>query len=227
MKRLSATRWRLLALGVVASVAIVAASVYGYGALAGNTPQSYTGCLLGGKLTNIVIDGTGTTPTCPKPGALINWSQTGPTGATGQDGPTGATGATGPTGPSDGFAAIRGNFNSQNVSTDQFNPTIVRSLSLSAGSYVLNASVAFAAEGPAAGTGIHCDVYTGSTFLGTDFQDSLAPSPSLSFLVLPITSAFTLAAPTDVSIRCSAFGSPVQTQQSTITAIRVGSLTIG
>jgi len=105
MKRLSATRRRLFALGLVAGAAIVAASVYGYSALAGPTPQSYTGCLKAGQLMNIVIDGTGQTATCPKPGVLINWSQAGPTGqdgATGATGSTGANGATGATGPSGG-----------------------------------------------------------------------------------------------------------------------------
>jgi hypothetical protein len=89
-------------LGAVTTVAIVVAAVYGYGALAGNSPQSYTGCLKAGQLMNIVIDGSGQTSVCPKPGVLIQWSQDGPsgaTGATGQTGQTGATGASGQTGP--------------------------------------------------------------------------------------------------------------------------------
>jgi hypothetical protein len=99
MKRLLATRQRLFVLGVVASVAIVAASVYGYSAIAGPTPQSYTGCLLAGKLMNIVIDGTAPAPVCVKPAVQISWSQTGPTGPQGDTGVTGQTGATGATGP--------------------------------------------------------------------------------------------------------------------------------
>jgi len=130
MKRLLATRRRAYMLGAVTALAIVVAAVYGYSALAGPSPQSYTGCLKAGQLMNIVIDGTGQTPTCPKPGVLINWSQagpqggtgptgqtgpagaTGPTGATGQDGPAGATGstggngATGATGPSGGASNV-------------------------------------------------------------------------------------------------------------------------
>jgi hypothetical protein len=98
MKRLMATRRRVFMLGAVTALAIVVAAFYGYGALAGNTPQSYTGCLLNGQLVKVVIDGAGQTSTCPKPGVLIGWSQTGPPGPNGATGQTGQTGATGPSG---------------------------------------------------------------------------------------------------------------------------------
>jgi hypothetical protein len=104
MKRLMATRRRVFVLGAVTALAIVVAAFFGYSAIAAPS-QSYTGCLKAGQLTGIVIDGAGQTPTCPKPGVLISWSQTGPpgqtgaTGATGPNGNNGATGATGPTGP--------------------------------------------------------------------------------------------------------------------------------
>jgi len=105
MKRLIAARRRLLVLGAVASVAIVAASVYGYGALA-DTSQSYSACLKNGVLSNVVIDGTGPAPVCPHSAVLIGWSQSGPQGPSGATGQTGQTGATGPAGSAVAYAHV-------------------------------------------------------------------------------------------------------------------------
>jgi len=97
MKRLMARR-RVFALGAATALAIVVAAVYGYSALADTTPQSYSGCLKNGVLSNIVIDGTAPAPVCTHGAVPISWSQSGPPGAIGATGASGHDGATGPTG---------------------------------------------------------------------------------------------------------------------------------
>jgi hypothetical protein len=100
MRRLFASRRRLLAVGAAAAVAVAVVSGYGYAAITA-TNNTYTGCLQGGAISNVAI-GDNPTKTCPNNATKISWSQTGPpgaNGATGQTGPAGATGQTGATGP--------------------------------------------------------------------------------------------------------------------------------
>jgi hypothetical protein len=96
MRRLLASRRRLLAVGAIAAVAVVVASGYGYAAITA-TNNTYTGCLQGGAIANVAIGAAPTKP-CPNNAVQISWSQTGPPGANGATGPTGPAGATGQTG---------------------------------------------------------------------------------------------------------------------------------
>jgi hypothetical protein len=90
MKRLLASRRRLLAAGALAAVAVVVAASYGYAAVTA-TNQTYTGCLQGGSITNVAI-GSAPTKACPNNAVQISWSQTGPQGLPGQNGAPGAPG---------------------------------------------------------------------------------------------------------------------------------------
>src|SRR5512138_1089520 len=115
-------------------------------------------------------------------------------------------------------------FGSQLLDTTNTGTTLAK-LSLPAGSYVVNATAAFA-SGPAF-QAVLCYI-TGSITkpLAFAIQGEIGGSLN-SFLALPLTTAFTLAAPEDVSLVCSAAGgaNPVSTQPSTMTAIHVATLT--
>jgi hypothetical protein len=88
MNRLFAAPRRVLAVGVLAAVAVVATG-FGYAAVAADN-QTYTGCLQNGDMTNVAI---GSTPfkACPKNATQISWSQTGPPGTPGANGTNGVS----------------------------------------------------------------------------------------------------------------------------------------
>jgi hypothetical protein len=111
MRRLFASRRRMLVVGAAAAVAVVVASGYAY-ATTTTSNQTYTGCLSKGTIYGVAI-GEAPQSACKKDETQISWSESGPQGATGAPGPQGpagpqgATGATGPTGP-DGPAGPAG-----------------------------------------------------------------------------------------------------------------------
>jgi hypothetical protein len=69
---------------VVAAIAVVVASGYGYAAVTA-TNNTYTGCLQAGTITNLAI-GTAPTKACPNNAVQITWNQTGPQGEQGSKG---------------------------------------------------------------------------------------------------------------------------------------------
>jgi hypothetical protein len=108
VRRLFASRWRVLAAGALAAVAVAVASGYGYATVTADN-QTYTGCLQSGSLTNIAI-GAAPLKACPKNATQISWSQTGPQGEQGIQGiqgEKGDQGTPGPAGPAS-LAALAG-----------------------------------------------------------------------------------------------------------------------
>jgi hypothetical protein len=96
---------------------------------------------------------------------------------------------------------------------------LITSLSLPAGSYVLNAAIRLANNSSPAP--VDCNVFEGTSQLDPTFITVVSGADEL-----PVTSAFTLTTTTTVSIQCigSVAAGPI-TQPSTMTAIRVGTLT--
>ena len=87
----------------------------------------------------------------------------GPRGFTGKTGARGATGATGPTGPAGPSGAIvsPAPANQDVTSTDPANPTVMDTIALSPGSYVITANGWAQGQGPATAT-INCGIDTGT-----------------------------------------------------------------
>ena len=184
----------------------------------------------GGSLR--VID-TSVGGTCNSSETPLSWSQTGPKGATGARGPTGAAGtnglngakgATGPTGPSDAFAGLNeSSFSAQTL--DNFTFKSVQSLSLPAGNWLVNVTAVFDGTNFSTSGGfVRCELFAGGTHVGATVQVEIPPATNVGGTV-PYSGAVKLAATTTVSFDCA--GDPtLQTQPSTMTAIRAGSLTI-
>lgn len=97
MRRLFASRRRMLVVGAAAAVAVVVASGYAY-ATTTTSNQTYTGCLAKGLIYGVAI-GEAPQAACKKDETQISWSESGPQGATGATGATGLTGPQGPEGP--------------------------------------------------------------------------------------------------------------------------------
>lgn len=93
MRRLFASRRRVLAVTAVAAVAIAVAAGYGYAAITA-TNNTYTGCLFRGSIINVAIGPEPTKP-CQQSKQKISWSQTGPQGLPGQNGTNGTNGTDG------------------------------------------------------------------------------------------------------------------------------------
>jgi hypothetical protein len=212
MSLLPGRRVRWAALGAVACALVM-------GGIAYASIPGPDGVIHGCYLTNGNLRVIDSAASCKSNETSLNWNQQ---GVTGPSGPTGATGPTGPTGPSQAFVPTPTSFNAQLL--DDVTPTTVESLSLPAGSYVLNAAVSVAGNNGGADESVRC-LLVGNHVqtLGPEFLTKIG---NLGAATVPVTSAFTLSATTDVSIEClaSTAGGAV-TQPSTMTAIRVASLT--
>jgi len=139
-------------------------------------------------------------------------------------GQRGQQGLPGPIGPSDGILATQNPDIIQALGTE---PVSIASVSLPAGSYVVNASVAAHStettlqqcdlEGSASGTGL--GMHEPRSFRTFDEADKLT--------TLHQTSAFTLSEPDAITLWCegSAMLGITDYSLTTITAIKVGSLT--
>lgn len=144
----------------------------------------------------------------------------GPAGPAGPQGPSGPQGKAGPPGPSDGFDYRPAGFTAEILHPGKY--ATVSNLALPAGNYVLSSTAAFASQASTGLTAVQCSVVLGTSVVRSS-QTSVA---ARGFAVLPTTAAFTLPASTAVSIQCTASAdSVISTQPSSMTAIRVGSLT--
>lgn len=145
---------------------------------------------------------------CRPSETAISWNATGPAGDVG------------PRGPSNAFYKDQSDtFGSESLNLNTFIKTVT--LSLPAGSYVVNATAAFGSG--VAFNVVQCQIqWTGGS--GPAVQGTIGGSAN-SFLVMPLMSPVTLAATDDVSIACRG-GSDVNTQPSAITAIQVETVTI-
>jgi hypothetical protein len=158
-----------------------------------------------------VID-TAVGQTCQVSEGSVNWSKTGPTGAEGPTGPTGQTG------PSNAFYTT--GFPGTPLGTSF---ETILSLSLPAGQYVLNGSMQFANNAVSAIVG--CSVFLGVTQENPSFAQQM-PNVANAKIEIPVTSAFTLASTTTVSVQCAAsVALGAVPQPSSMAATHVGSLT--
>jgi hypothetical protein len=165
--------------------------------------------------------------TCKNGDTALTWSvqgPPGPAGPTGAQGPTGATGPAGPMGPSDAFLKNdQGTFGSQNLDGNVVDLETLAQLP--AGSYVFSATLAFA--GSTTFNPVQCFLRTSDNpphYLSNFVQSSVGGSAN-SFGSMTIGGAGTLTATTDVKASCISTGS-VFTQPSSLTAIRVATLTV-
>jgi len=167
------------------------------------------------------------TTTCGSNETAIQWNQAGPTGAPGSQG---SPGNTGPRGPSDGLVGdnYSDGFNSVVVSTDPSVPTRVVSLTLPAGSYLLNAVVGLYSNVPLGTlvpfTNVQCVFSDTTATIGTDFRISVGGSAA-SYSSLPMVAAISLVNTETVVLGCVAGSGPsVVTRPSVVTAIQVQTL---
>jgi hypothetical protein len=220
-------RWALL--GAVA--AGLAVGGLAYGSIPDGTGVIH-GCYknTGGSLR--VID-TGVGGACNASETALPWSQTGPRGTTGARGPTGsagtngsngAKGATGPTGPSTASAGVNeSSFSQQTMANNTFKS--IQALSLPAGSYLINVTAAFVSPtGTTAGGFVRCQLFANGSHVGAIVSLVIPPATNPAGIV-PYSGAVNLAAAATVSFDCAG-DSTLVTQPSTMTAVRVGSLTL-
>jgi hypothetical protein len=96
-------------------------------------------------------------------------------------------------------------------------------VTLPIGSYVVNAVANVA--GPLAFSIVECELSGSVSGALSSSSKALVGGTSNSFGTIPVTTAFTLTAAEDISLGCRATGTNVLSQPSTMTVIRVGTLT--
>jgi len=157
---------------------------------------------------------------CKASETSISWNVAGPKGDEGTPGLPGAPGAPGDRGPADAFMANRnGGFSATPLNPSTFINLV--SMPLPAGSFVVN-GIAALSGGSDVGTA-QCGIFSSSGPLGHVVQASVVGSPN-SFGTISLTTAFTLAAPDEVSVACRG-SSWIAKQPSEINAIQVQTLT--
>jgi hypothetical protein len=172
--------------------------------------------------------------TCKSNETQLTWNEKGPTGPSGPAGPSGPSGAqgpvgatgpqgpTGPAGPSDAFVTSNNSFSATPLPTTGV--LVVKTLSLPAGSYVVNATANVTGNGATTFVVAACGLQSGAGHnLSENTKLTLGGSVNGGGS-LPLVGAFTLAGPDTVSIACSADQVGLFTQPSTITAIKVQTL---
>ena len=113
----------------------------------------------------------------------------------------------------------RHHFGSNVIDGPQFSNVV--SVTLPAGTYVVNATAAF--TGGTAPAPVQCQIIGTAAPLSGAVQASIGQGNST--LVIPLATAFTLPTPDKISVACRS-SNFVSTQPSAITAIRVGTLTV-
>jgi hypothetical protein len=144
----------------------------------------------------------------------------GPAGPAGQAGETGAAGATGPRGPSDAF------FDSTDGSQDLGpNPgTLVASLSVPAGSYVITGRANAVNTGAAASTG-DCELFVGGTAVDQSLYELEGVADDVNQVPVTVHAARTVNGQTSIQMLCEDLGGQVSANFRRLSAIRVETLT--
>jgi hypothetical protein len=164
--------------------------------------------------------------TCKQGETQLTWNQTGPAGPVGAQGPVGNTG---PRGPSDGFMATQGPDEFDNILVLGGQSAPIKSITLSAGNYVVNANVTLGSI-----AFIRCDLEGptgafGASTIGPEVRHSV-PTETNSDATAGITTAFSLAAAETVTLWCRnydlAANHGAQVQFATITAVQTATLTV-
>ena len=183
---------------------------------------------------------------CKRHDAKLSWNTAGRLGATGKTGPTGATGgrgATGPRGPQGktGATGPQGLKGAQGVpgpvgqssaitnnlasaldvaSTDPSSPTVINTLNLAPGSYVITATGWTQGVGPSTAT-IHCGIDSGTLAQGTGVSLPASSEGSIA-ATLPVT----LTATTTEKFMCDRVdANDMRFLGSRLTAVQVGTIT--
>jgi hypothetical protein len=157
---------------------------------------------------------------CKKGDTKLSWAVQGPpgsTGATGRAGPAGPKGATGAIGPSAGFSSSGGDVMS-------LAGTTVVSLTLPAGSFVINGKVSIANSSAAETTGCYL-LPPGVTSISGAIDVSFAATDTTDFeetmsLVAPLTTSGGA-----LTIVCFSSSASTDARENQLTAIKVGSVT--
>lgn len=163
------------------------------------------------------------TATCATGQRKISWNNLGPAGPTGPQGPQGATGPQGPQGPpgvTSGYESSRGD----NV---EVNGSAVGSLSLPAGTFIVNAAVPMWGLQVGA-SAVECWLKDGNGSLATGW-DALAPAPDSTGANAEgdITMTGTTTVGGTVTVQCSLWGNAtVFVEDMYITAIPVSTAQI-
>jgi hypothetical protein len=207
---------------LVTGAALSGALLSGAAVNAATSGVTYYGCLKGGTLSSV---GT-TAPTCGRGATVINWNQTGPQGpqgVPGLPGLDGAAGVAGPAGPSNGYFDTAG---LSSLPLNQMQIPVQTLTEVQAGNYVVNGSVTVSDPDDGVDTVLSCYLSMASRQSPTvmvSIPDGHDAGGTLA--TLPLTYAYSdVPAGVHVSINCwSTFG-PENVVNSTITAVRVGSL---
>jgi hypothetical protein len=102
--------------------------------------------------------------------------------------------------------------------------TVIQNLLLPAGSYVANASAVLAADNTS-DVSVDCIFMLNSVIQGEAVRVTMGASFN-NFASLPLTTAFTIDTPKELTVACRTTGTQVFSQPTSITAISVDSLTI-
>jgi hypothetical protein len=144
-----------------------------------------------------------------------------PQGAKGDQGAKGNTGQTGATGPSNGYFSTTPNTEADVAWTSS--QATLRSLSLPAGKYILNAAVdADNDAGTAALAGCSIDVNGSSSIDDVDLN--LAQNGGGDSGAIALTGGATLTSASSATLVCGTSTTPGKWQSSSLTAIKVASL---
>jgi Collagen triple helix repeat (20 copies) len=158
------------------------------------------------------------------PGATGAKGAAGAPGAQGAAGDSGATGPAGPIGPSNVFEVTR---SSDGGFADSSIHTVITRADLPAGAYLLTARAGFSnSSPPPSGSVVHCDLLLDGA--ATTAANGLIPSNG-GTTQLSLDASRTLAAGTDVALRCSvndvASSLNWNVSDMTIQALKVGAAT--
>lgn len=107
------------------------------------------------------------------------------------------------------------------IGTDPTVPTVLQRLTLPPGKYIANAIASLASSNL---TSVRCRLTVGT--LDSDYVTGVVGRELNDFLTLALTFGFTIQAPQELAIACTAASDGVVSQPSPITAIRVDRLTI-
>lgn len=145
----------------------------------------------------------------------------GPVGANGVSGAQGPTGPTGPIGPSNGYGA-NAFLDITNLGTNDWTKLV--SLSLPAGSYVINWSTPIAnVSGATNYSTATCSLFDGTTQLG---QSMVSGSANNQRLPMFSTWVYSSLSPIDLSLKCIAYytNTVMLIENANLTAIKVGAI---
>lgn len=170
---------------------------------------------------------------CSNGQTAIAWNQTGPQGPQGPqgiigpDGPEGPEGAQGPAGPSDGYA-VSDSGNPTNFATP--NDAIPVSLTLPAGSYLIDAKVTIGNRGDDANGEFLCTLrhgLTGNIVIDTSGARLFGGAPFApgSTATIPFSGSLEIEGSDTVNLLCATTSSDAFVQWAQITAIKVATLT--